>query len=152
MKRLALFSCFLFFVAGTGPALAQNPGYPGVPGNMNAEEMMRRFQDPAAMQRMQEQAQKAQQCMEGIDQKKLDALQKRAMAASKEIETLCANGKKAEALKKGIALSAEMRSDTTIKKLRECTKEMSEAMQGMMPKISPVLEDDSEPTDSDICS
>ena len=90
--------------------------------------------------------------MEGIDQKQLDALQKKAEAASDEIDRLCAAGKKTEALAKGIELAREMQSNKTVKKLRECTKDMSEMMKGMMPKMAPEMHDDSEPTESDICS
>jgi len=142
MKRLMI----LLLVCGPGLVFAQQPR------NADQAEMMRRFQDPAAMQKMAEQAEAAQKCMEGIDQKELDALQKRAEAASKEIERLCAAGKKDEALTRGLALSREMRSNATIKKLRECTKDMSEMMKGMMPTQMPGMNDEPDPTDRDICS
>lgn len=120
------------------------------PGNFDPE-MMRRMQDPAAMQEMAAQAKAAQKCMESIDRTKVDALQKRAEAASKEIDGLCAAGKKKEALARGLTLSREMRSDATVKKLRDCTAGMSEMMQGMIPSGLPGMNDEPDPTDSDIC-
>ena len=45
-----------------------------------------------------------------------------------------------------------MKSNATVKKLRECTKGMSAMMQGMPLAGVPGVSDDAEPTDDDICS
>jgi hypothetical protein len=45
-----------------------------------------------------------------------------------------------------------MRSDGTVKQVRECTKDMGEMMKGMPMSTVPGVTDDSEPTASDICS
>lgn len=117
--------------------------------------MMERFKDPAAMQKMAEEAEAARKCMEGIDQAELDAIQKKAEAASAEIDRLCAAGKKDEALAKGITLSRELRANATVKKLSECSRGMSEMM-GDMPwaqmNRTRGLDEEAEPTDDDICS
>lgn len=136
----------LLLALAPGLAIAQQPG------QADPSEMMKRFQDPAAMEQMAAQAEAAQKCMAGIDQSELDALQKRAESASREIDRLCAAGKRDEALAKGLALSREMRSNATIKKMRECTKGMSEMMKGMMPTQLPGMSDAPDPTDRDICS
>ena len=136
---------FLILFLAPGLALAQHPG------GMNHEEMMRRFSDPAAMQKMAAQAEAAQKCMKDIDQKKIDALQKRAEAAGREIERLCEAGKRDEALSKGLDLYREMSADPTVTKLRECTKDMAETMRQMMPNL-PGANDEPEPTERDICS
>jgi len=147
MKRL-----ILFLLAVSATASAQQPQ--GIdPSQM--QEMMKRFQDPAAMQKMQQQAEAARQCMEGIDQAQLDALRARAEAASHEIEKLCAAGKRTEALTKGLELSKDLQADTTVKKMRECSKGMSEMMQDMpWAQVSGLegLETEKVPTDDDICS
>lgn len=116
------------------------------------EEMMRRFQDPAAMQRMAQQAQAAQQCMEKIDRAKLDALQRRAEKASQEIDGLCKAGKRDEALRKGLSLYEEMRKDATITQLRACTKDMAAMLEGMPWGDMPGVKDEGNPTRDDICS
>jgi hypothetical protein len=147
MKRLATLLLALTFALAIVPGLtlAQQPG------GMNHEEMMRRFSDPAAMQKMAAQAEAAQRCMKDIDQKKLDALQKRAEAAGREIERLCDAGKRDEALAKGLDLVQEMRADPTVAKLQECTEEMAESMRQMMPSL-PGMNDEPDPTERDICS
>jgi len=142
MNRLVI----VLLVCGPGLAMAQQPG------NVDPSELMKRFQDPAAMQRMAEQAQAAQKCMEEVDQGQLDALKKRAEAASAEIERLCEAGKKDEALAKGLALSRELRSDAALVKMRECAQDMSETVRGMMPTPVPGVDGDSDPTETDICS
>ena len=143
MKRLVT---LLLLLLGPGLATAQRPG------QVDPTELMKRLQDPAAMQRMAAQAEAAQKCMEGIDQAQLEALQKRAEAAAREIKRLCTEGKKAEALARGVSLSREMRSNAILRKMRECTRGISEMMKGMMPIRIPGMDDESDPTDRDICS
>ncbi len=133
-------------------ALAQQP-----PG-FDPTKMMERLQDPAAMEAMQKmaaQAQAAGECMKEIDEGKLEALRKRAEETSKEIERLCAAGKKDEALAKGLAMSRELSADATVKKMRECSKELTDSM-GEMPWAQMTgiedLQNEEEPTRGDICS
>lgn len=144
---LATFAALLaLLAAGASPVVAQQPR------GMDPAEMMRRFQDPAAMQRMMQEAEATQRCMESIDQAKIDALQRRGRQMSNEIEALCKAGKKDEALAKGLSFYKEMRDDATIRKLRECTKGMTEMMQGMPFAELPGVKDEPEPTPGDICS
>ena len=147
MKRLIL----LFAMIPAFSGAQQQPGFD--PAQM--QKMMERFQDPAAMEKMQQQAEAAQKCMEGIDQTQLEALRVRAEAAGKEIETLCKAGKKAEALSKGLELSRDLSADTTVKKIRECSKDMTEMMQDMpwaqMQGLDE-LKTEKTPTQDDICS
>ncbi len=123
---------------------AQQPGF-------DRAEMMRRLQDPAAMQRMAREAEAAQKCMKEIDQKKLDALQRRAEAASKEIDALCRADREKEALERATEMAAAMRKDETVKKLRECARGMSEMMRSLPWTQIPGVEDDDEPKAEDIC-
>lgn len=132
--------------ASTSTVAAQQPG------GMDPAEMMRRLQDPAAMQRMIKEAEAAQRCMEGIDQSKLEALQRRGRKMGDEIDALCKEGKKDEALAKGLSFYKEVRSDPTILKLRECAKDMTEMVESMGLAEMPGVKDESEPTRGDICS
>jgi hypothetical protein len=143
-RSIHLLSVLLWLASLPGLAFAQQPG------GMDPAEMMKHFNDPAAMQRMAEQAQAAQTCMKDVDQKKLDALQKRAEAASREIDRLCKAGKRDEALAKALELGQEMQSDATVKKMRECTKGMMEMFKNM--PWSQVLGIEDEPGEDDVCS
>ena len=51
----------------------------------------------ADMQKMMQQMQEAQACMEKIDQSQLDALEKKAKQFEAEMKSLCASGKRAAA-------------------------------------------------------
>ncbi len=133
-------------------ALAQMPQ--GMPPGMDAEALMRQFSDPAAMERMQREAEAAQACFSKISEAELKALEKKGKQAGDEIEALCAAGKKKQALAKAMALSREMQNDPTVKQIRECSKQMSETQRMMqnMPWAQVPGVDDDEPTDDDICS
>lgn len=152
VATLAAFALSLIPVLAPLTALAQQP--PGLnPAQM--QEMMKKFQDPAAMKKLQEQAEAASRCMQSIDENKLRALQTRAEAAGKEIEQLCAAGKKDEALRQGLKLSQELNNDTTVNKLRACSQELGDAMKDMpWASMSGIqdLESDTTPTKNDICS
>ena len=152
MNRWILFSLPSLLLALPLLATAQQaPSFD--PSQM--QEMMKHFQDPAAMQKMQQQAEAARQCMEGIDQAKLEALQKRAEAAGKEIDKLCKAGQKSEALDRGLALSRELRSDATLIKLQECSKNMTDMMKDMpwaQMGGQQAIEASKDPTPTDICS
>ena len=114
-------------------------------------ELMRMMQNPEEMQRMADQAKAAEKCMAGIEQSDLDALERKAREAQSEIERLCKEGKREQALAEGVTLAREMAKDETVVTLRECTKELGETMKKIVPMSIPGIDDDSEPTESDIC-
>jgi hypothetical protein len=154
MLTLATLTALAAIVLALTPTigLAQQP--PGFdPAQM--QEMMKKFQDPAAMQKLQQQAEAASRCMEGIDEKQLRGLQARAEAAGEEIDKLCAAGKKDEALRQGLKLSRELQNDATVKKIRACSAELGDMMKDMPWANMTGLEDiesDTPPTRNDICS
>ncbi|GEM_PF-3420394 len=123
-----------------------------MPRNMDPSAMMQGMGDPAAMQRMAQEAEAASKCMESIKKSRLDELQRRGEAASKEIDALCAEGKRDAAMKRAMQLGREMNSDPTVLKLRECTKGMTQMMETMPWTQIPGVAEDDEPKDSDICS
>ena len=144
----ALLAALAILFAFAPLARAQTP--PGM--GMDPNAMMRQFGNPAAMQEMTAKAEAAERCMADIKKEDMDALERKAKSAADEIERLCKAGKKKEALAKGLALSREMNSDETVLKIRECTKDLNAMMKQMMPTAIPGVDDDSEPTDDDICS
>lgn len=143
------FFLFVLSVALPDPAMSQQP--PGMdPARM--QEMMKQMQDPAVMQRMQQQAEASRACMNEIDPDRLEALKTRGEAVGREIEALCAAGKKDAALARGIAFHQELQGNPTIEKLRECSKGMTEMMKSM-PGFGPgELVREEAPEREDICS
>lgn len=140
------------FVLWPTLAFAQMPQ--GMPQGMDPNAMMRQLEDPAAMERMQREAEAAQACFSKISEAEMKALEKKAEQAGDEIDALCAAGKKKEALAKALELSREMQNDPTIEQIRECSKGMTETqrmMQNMPWAQMPGVEDE-EPSDDDICS
>ncbi len=88
------------------------------------------------MQKMMQQAQKMQSCMQNIDQAKLDALDQRSSQMRTKVESLCAKGKRDEAQETAISYGKEMAKDPTMQAMRKCSEMMSgEMMQGMMPEM-----------------
>ena len=83
------------------------------------------------MQKMKQEMEKMQSCMENIDQAKLKVFEERSNQLEAEVKSLCANGKRDEAQEKTIAFGQEMMKDPTIKAMRKC----GEGMKGMMPKM-----------------
>lgn len=135
------------------PAAAQAP--PGFdPAQM--EKMMKRFQDPAAMKKLQALAEEAQRCMEGIDDAEIQALRSRAEQAESEINQLCAEGKESQARKRALEIGREMQGNATVKKLGECSAGMGSMMQDMPWGEVPGLEKPgatgkTDPSDGNIC-
>ena len=115
MNRLLTISVLLL------PVIAIAEGYPqGYQGMSEAD-----------MQRMMQNMQEAQTCMQGIDQDRLDGFRQRAERAESDIKALCAKGERNAAEKTGLAFAREMNTDPDIQKMREC----GEKMRGMMPEM-----------------
>jgi len=83
------------------------------------------------MQRMMQQAQKMQACMQNVDQSKLQALGDEAKQVESEIKGLCASGERAKAEKKSFEFGQEINNNPDIAVIRKC----SEMMRGIMPQM-----------------
>ena len=79
------------------------------------------------MQKMMQQAQKMQACMQKIDQAELEKLRVKAEAMSAEIQALCDAGKRDEALSTAIRLGRDMQSEPVMREMQGC----SEVLQDM---------------------
>ncbi len=99
-------------------ALAQNPG------GMNQNNM----------QNMMQVMQQVQECMAGIDEAKLQALQVRSEKMSEEIKGLCGKGMRDKAQKTAISFGKEIASDPTLKQMQKC----GEMAQGALPMMGTV--------------
>jgi hypothetical protein len=86
----------------------------------------------ADMQKMMQQMQKMQTCMEDVDQSKLKALEQRSRKLETEVKSLCAEGKRDKAQKKALSFGKDVVNDPTMKIMRKC----GEMMKDVMPKMS----------------
>jgi len=104
----------------------------------------------ADMQKMMQQVQKAQDCMEKIDQTKIDALEKKADQFEAEMKLLCANGKRDEAQEKAMVYMKEIVNSSVVKEAKRCGEMMKGAMQGMMQDM-PIVDQDKDFTRQHVC-
>ncbi len=99
------------------------------------------------MQRMMQQAQKAQACMQKIDQSKLQALGSEAEQVEAEIKDLCKKGKRAAAEKKAYVFAKKMNTSPEVKAARKC----SEMMRGLIPSMGFIDKASKKKSDKHIC-
>jgi len=98
------------------------------------------------MQAMMQQMQKAQQCMEQVDQEQLKKLEARTSRMEAEIKKLCQAGKRDEAEAKAMAFGKEMAKDPTVKQYQRC----AELMQGMAQQM-PFANPEHETSERHVC-
>jgi hypothetical protein len=79
------------------------------------------------MQKMMANAGKLQTCMQNIDPTVMQRIEEKGNAIQTEIKTLCATGKRDEALQKAMVYGKEMSESGDFKQLRDCG-EMAVAM------------------------
>ena len=112
MKKFVILLCLLMLIMAT----AQN--FQGM--------------NEADLQKMMQQVEKMQSCMENVDKKELTALEQRSRQMEADVKSLCASGKRDEAQKKAISFAKEITNDTTMKVMRKC----GEMVKEMIPKMS----------------
>jgi hypothetical protein len=83
------------------------------------------------MQRMMQQAQGMQTCMQNIDQAEMQAFEQRAQQMQSETQALCASGKRDEAMQVAMDFGKEVSSNKAMQEMKKC----GEGMKNMMPKI-----------------
>lgn len=83
------------------------------------------------MSKVMEQAQKAQACMQSIDQSKLEEIKKGSKKMETDIRALCDANKRDEAQDMAVEYSRNMMKSEAMIKMRECT----ELMRGMLPEM-----------------
>ncbi len=103
------------------------------------------------MQKMMQQMEKMQSCMQNIDQAKLKAIDQRSSQILAKVDSLCASGKRDEAQEMAISYGKEMAKDPTMQAMKKCSEMMSgEIMQGMMPK-TPLMDLDKDLSSRHVC-
>ena len=86
----------------------------------------------ADMQKMMQQMQEAQACMEKIDQAELDVLEKKAEQFEVEMKSLCASGKRDAAQEKAMVYMKEIVNSSAVREAKKCGEKMKGMMQSMM--------------------
>ena len=106
------------------------------------------------MQKMMQQMQEMQACVENVDQAKLNALEQRARQMEADIKSMCAAGKRSEAQARALSFSKEISTDPTMKQLNECRAMMEDAMP-QMPYMgqqnNPYMSGEKDPSKSHVC-
>ncbi len=97
-------------------------------------------------QKMMQQMQKMQACMQNVDQAKLKVLEQRSYQFEAEVKSLCDSGKRDEAQEKAISFGKEIVNDPTMQAMRQC----SEMMKGMVPKM-PFMAQDKDRSSHHVC-
>lgn len=85
------------------------------------------------MEKMMQQAQKIQACMQQVDQAELEKFQQHAEEVNNELKSLCADGKRKKAQKLAIKFSKEAGKNQAIQEMKKC----GEMAQDMMPQMQP---------------
>jgi hypothetical protein len=99
-------------------------------------------QQPQGMdiQKMMEQAQAMQKCMQSVDQAELEKFQQRAMEVNKEIKSLCAAGKRDEAQSLAISFGKEAAQNKAMQEMEKCGEMAKDFMPGMSEGMSDMPE------------
>jgi predicted transcriptional regulator len=104
----------------------------------------------ADTQKMMQQMQDAQACMEKIDQSELEALEKKANQFEAEMKSLCASGKRDEAQEKAMVYMKQIVNSPAVKEAKRCGEMMKGMMQGMMQNM-PLMNEDKDYTKQHVC-
>lgn len=104
----------------------------------------------ADMQDMMQQMQKAQACMEKIDQSELQSLEQKAKQYEAEMKSLCASGDRDKAQEKAMTYAKDIMNHKAVKQARRCSEMMPGMMKGMMQNMS-VMEQDKDYTKKHVC-
>ena len=104
----------------------------------------------ADMQKMMQQMQEAQACMEKIDQAELDVLEKKAKQFEVEMKSLCASGKRDAAQEKAMVYVKEIVNSSAVQDAKKCGEKMKGMMQGMMHD-APFMNQDKDYSSQHVC-
>ena len=100
----------------------------------------------ADIQKMMEQIQEVQACMENIDKKQFNALEKRQHQFNKEVQSLCIKGKRGEAQRKAVLFSNKMARNPIVKAVGRC----GEIAKGVIPEM-PFMNLDGDASNKHVC-
>lgn len=108
----------------------------------------------ADMQKMMQQMQEAQACMEKIDQAELEKLEKKSHQFEAEMKSLCASGQRAAAQDRAMGYMEEVVNSPVVKEARRCGEMMDGMMNGMMQGMKQqgsLMTEDKDYTNQHVC-
>lgn len=100
----------------------------------------------AEMQKMMQQMQEMQACMENVDQEKMKRLEQQSRQFDADLKSLCAKGQRDEAQQKALSYSKEILNDPTLLTLKKC----GEMMKDTMPNL-PFTDYEDDPSGGHVC-
>ena len=106
------------------------------------------------MQKMMQQMQQAQACMEKIDQSQLEALEKKSKQFEAEMKSLCASGKRDAAQDRAMDYMKEIVNSPVVKEAKRCGEMMKGMMDGMMQGMKQqgsILNQDKDYSNQHVC-
>lgn len=89
------------------------------------------------MQKLTQQMQRLQSCMQNVDQAELQEIQQRSVQVEAEIKALCAEGKRDEAQQRAISFGRDMVQNPTMQEMRSC----GDMLKNIMPML-PMMDQD----------
>ncbi len=102
------------------------------------------------MQKMMQQMQEAQACMEKIDRSELEVLQNKSKQFEAEMKSLCTSGKRDKAQDKAMVYMKEIINNPAVKEARRCGEMMKGMMQGMAQNM-PFMNDEKDYSSMHVC-
>ena len=108
----------------------------------------------ADMEKMMQQVQEAQACMEKIDQSELKKLEKKSQQFEAEMKSLCANGQRDEAQDRAMDYMKEVVNSPVVQQAKRCGEKMKGMMQGMMQGMNQpgsLMTEDRDYTNQHVC-
>lgn len=103
----------------------------------------------AQMQKMMQQMQNMQTCMQKIDKTEMKAFEQRAGTMESEVKALCAQGQRDKAQSVAMAFGMDIAQSPSLQEMKKC----SEHMKGFVPKIPAAnsVDSDNEPSPKHVC-
>ena len=89
------------------------------------------------MQKLTQQMQQLQACMQNVDQADLQEIQQRSVQMEAEIKTFCAEGKRDAAQQLAISFGMDMAQNPTMREMRSC----GDMLKNVMPMM-PLMDQD----------
>lgn len=99
------------------------------------------------VQKMMQQAQELQACMQKVDQTELQKFQQRAMEVNDDIKALCEAGKRSEAQKMAMDFGKESEKNAAVQEMKKC----GELAKGMIPQNMPQANEEIDYSKEHVC-
>ena len=101
-------------------------------------------QDPAKLQRMMQQAQAMQSCVDQLDQPTIDALRARGEAMTAEVRQLCDKHQRDEAARRALRYAQEISASPAVQSVQQCG-DLAQSLLADLPFAAPGQSGDGAP-------